>query len=257
MSGGRIPIVAAFALSLAGCNNVVSMEPWFKTADAEGLPTFRDGLWVSAEPDCHIDEAKPVERWPDCADATYIRNGEWWPMRWGDTDQRGRHRRSFAGWMRDDSILASGDPLIGQVEMNPDDELTGKLAAEPGVTVTPSDDADAEASKRELTWRYLYYAARPTARDEAGRVTAIEVWGIRCGPLPEPVEPPKSPRGRRADDAELAEDPAYVTDQPFPGLTVVDNNCTAESVEALRRAAVLSERLDTRGSAHWVRDGWR
>ena len=48
-----------------------------------------------------------------------------------------------------------------------------------------------------------------------------------------------------------------VTDKPFPGLTVIDDVCTAESVEALRQAAVLSEAIGTKEKSRWVREGWR
>jgi hypothetical protein len=215
---------------------------------------------VNVEQDCRFDESKPVERWPACADATFFRGRERWQMQWDEeeTGNWGRHRRSFAGWERDESIIANGDPLIGQLRMQGDTGPDEELAPTTGTGPIPASEDDAGGGTGEQQGRsfYLYYAIRPTARDEAGRVTAIEAWGVACGPLPKPLLPAKGSRRNRASE-ELAEDTPSVTRQPFPGLTVVDDNCVAESVEALRRAAVLSETLDEHGKSHWVRDGWR
>jgi hypothetical protein len=101
---------------------------------------------------------------------------------------------------------------------------------------------------------YTYAAVRPQYDDDQ-RVIAFELWAVQCGPLPEPARSARSRRGRGgADKVEDAQE--SVTDRPFPGLTVVDSDCVAESADALRRAAVLSESLGKSGS-HWVRDGWR
>jgi len=243
----RIGALAVFLLGLSGCNIVVSKDPWFTAADAAPMPTLRDGLWLSAAPDCRVDEAQPAERWPDCADASFVRGEERWSMRWDDTDERGRHRRTFAGWeavdpYRDGLFVANGDHLILQVQTGEDSDA-------------PLSDGVGEGAEESEHRGYIYGAIRPVLRDGEGKVTALETWLIQCGPLPEP-KPAARRKGRsRRDEPEEA--PPSVTDRPFPGLTVVDDVCVAESIEALRRAAVLSEALGKKDKSRWVREGWR
>jgi hypothetical protein len=245
----RIAALAAFLLGLSGCNVVFSEDPWFTAADATPTPVLRDGLWLSAEPDCRFDEASPAERWPDCAGASFVRGKERWSMRWDDTDARGRSRRTFAGWEPDDDpisdglLVANGDHLILQFQSE------GALDASPSDTV---GEGAGEAESRA----YMYGVLRPVRFDDEGRVEAFETWAVQCGPIPEP-ERSAAQRRRLRDDPDFAEEPNHVTDDPFPGLTVVDNNCTAESVEALRQAAVLSEALGNNSAYRWVREGWR
>ena len=86
-------------------------------------------------------------------------------------------------------------------------------------------------------------------------MAAFETWFIQCGPLPEPKPSPRPKKGSWTDQAD--ELPPSVTDKPFPGLTVIDDVCTAENAEALRRAAVLSEALGQKEKSRWVREGWR
>lgn len=238
---GRLSVTGACLLGLAGCNSVVSLDPWFTAADAEGVPKFRDGLWLTvSDPECRVDSARPAERWPDCARAMFVRGDERLTMEWGEYDGDDRRRRTFAGWEADPTLIVNGEPLIAQYRMEGD----------------PSPDGAAGAGGQESQSWYLYYAIRPIDLDATGEVLAFETWGIQCGPLPEP-EPAARSRRRASVDPEVAEDAAYVTERPFPGLTVVDDNCTAENVEALRRAAVLSEPLEAHRTARWIRDGWR
>jgi hypothetical protein len=245
----RVTVAVVLLVALAGCNMVVSEEPWFTAADAVPEPTLRDGLWLSASADCRVDETKPAERWPDCASASFVRGEERWSMRWENTDERGRHRRTFVGWESDDQtsspglLVANGDHLIAQVAPADDTE------------VLPPDEAADRAEDSE-TARFTYYAVRPVRHDDEGKVTAFEIWPVRCGPLTEP-QASRDRRRRSRHEEELAEEPNYVTKQPFPGLTVVDNDCVAESVDALRNAAVLSEALASPSEMRWVRDGWR
>jgi hypothetical protein len=228
--------VGALTLSvwLAGCNLVVSEEPWFTAADAAPEPILRDGLWIQAEPGCRVDETRPAERWPECANATFVRGDERWTMRWDP----GRRGRRFAGWepgdaeLSDALLIDNGDHLI--VQDPPPAKEIGQVA---------------EEGSREV---YAYAAIRPILHDDQGNVTALEIWFVRCGPLREDDERRGS---RRDDDTEQAA--TYVTDRPFPGLTVVDNDCLATSEEALRNAAVLSEALGPPFEMRWLREGWR
>jgi hypothetical protein len=236
----RLRLVVALTLSmgLAGCNMVVSEEPWFTAADAAPEPVLRDGLWLQAAADCRVDEAEPAERWPECAHATFVRGSERWTMRWDQ--ESGRRRRSFAGWESDNAelsdalLIQNGDHLIAQDP--PPAEAVGERA---------------EEGDREV---YTYAALRPLRHDDQGKVTAMAFWLVQCGPLPEQKHERRG-RSRRDDDA--AADAGYVTDRPFPGLTVVENDCVATSVGALRNAAVLSESLGPPFEMRWLREGWR
>jgi hypothetical protein len=117
----RLAAAAAFLLGLSGCNLVVSEEPWFTEADAVPMPVLRDGLWRSDDAGCRVDESKPAERWPDCAEPLFVRGAEAWSMKWSETDERGRHRRTFAGWdseeLYEDAglFVANGNNLIAQI----------------------------------------------------------------------------------------------------------------------------------------------
>jgi hypothetical protein len=233
-------------LGLSACSVVVSTEPWFTEADAQPVPAFRDGLWVSAEPECRFDETRPAERWPGCASASFVRGNEHWSMQWNDVDHRGRRRRTFAGWELHGPppgalFVANGDHLI--VQFQAEEEAA---AASPDETDTAGEEQDSLA--------YMYVALRPLRRDENGKLTATEMWSVQCGPLPE--KRPSQGRRHRSDDDQPALTEGNVTDRPFAGLTVGENVCTAESVSALRNAAVLSEALQPPTQQRWVREGW-
>lgn len=221
----RKVFVLALLPALSACNLVVSEDPWFGEADALGVPTFRDGLWLTvSEPNCRVDEALPAERWPDCAAASYLRGGEWLTMQWEQVGEGKRARRKFVGWTPTSGLIANGSPLIVQTMFEPD---------------TEDERVGADSPNPEPDRPYWYLALQPTTQDEAGRVTAFELWSVQCGPEPAGAEP------------------GPVTDRPFPGLTIDEHNCEAESVEALRRAATLSEPLGEHMRSHWVREGWR
>jgi hypothetical protein len=242
----RIAASVAILLGLSGCNIVVSEDPWFTAADAAPAPVLRDGLWLAAESDCRFDDARPAEQWPDCADAFFVRGEERWSMQW-DTDAGDKPRRTFAGWepadpFSDTLFVASGDHLIMQAQ-------TQGEPADP-----PPDGGDAGAGKADSR-AYIYGAIRPGQLDDEGKVLAFETWFIQCGPLPEPK---LSPRRKNSSWSDVTEEQSpSVTDKPFPGLTVIDDVCIAESVEALRQAAVLSEAIGTKEKSRWVREGWR
>ena len=244
--GLRLAALLACLLGLSGCNLVVSAEPWFSEAEAQPGPRLRDGLWLAAEPDCRVDEAKPAERWPDCASASFVRGDERWSMEWEASDERRGNGRTFAGWRPgspyDDALfIANGDHLIAQAQTQ------GEAEAAPSAEVV---GATGEAAPRA----YMYGALRVLQRDAGGKAVEMESWIVQCGPLPERSS---RGRGRRSDDDPpgLLED--NVTDRPFPGLTVVDDNCLAESADAVRQAAVLSEALEPPTRMRWVRRGWR
>lgn len=206
----RLAVATALLLALSACNNVVSNEPWFTAANTKGAPELRDGLWVMLDDeDCRVKLKKPAERWPDCADAIYVRGREWLGMNWDDSN---RHKRVFESWESLPLLLAAGDPVILQL-----DEGSEPPASDPDeLAISNGDD--------EPHWRYSYAGMQPTEFDSQGRVVAFEFWDVQCGPWHYELK-----EGEHTID-ELSE--GYVTEQPFPGLTVVGQRCTAESADA-------------------------
>ena len=211
-------LLAALMLSLGGCNLVVSQHPWFSADDALGAPLLRDGLWVMTDdPDCKVREAKPAERWPECADMIVVRGQEWLSLRGERKDGTNEYK-----WDAGPVLIAHGSPPILQIRPRGSDD--------------PNDSA------------FTYAALRPLSFDKNGKATALDLWAAQCGPLPNKADSKRS---------EGEADARYVTDRPFPGLTVMDDNCTADSIASLRNAAALSEALGNHSQMHWVRDGWR
>ncbi len=142
----RSLVWVALALTLAGCNQVYSAKPVFSTADEAGAPALRPGLWVMASAKCSFNEARPVQRWPDCADWVLIRQGQIVSLETKD---------GKPDWSAIDTVLAAGDPRVLQWH-------------EP-------ESAD---------HHYAYAGLQPTATDVEGRITAIEAWPALCGPPP-------------------------------------------------------------------------
>jgi len=97
--GWRTWTIVAAALSLGGCNMVVSKKPLFTLADTRDTPVFRAGVWAKDDPACTFDPAAPRADWPECAGSTVVPAGQ--------------------GVLRDDKggemLIASGDPLILQI----------------------------------------------------------------------------------------------------------------------------------------------
>ncbi len=88
---------------------------------------------------------------------------------------------------------------------------------------------------------YSYFGLQPTGSSEGG-VTAFRSWPVLCGPPPPP--------------AKTGDKPRFVTLEPLPGMTVVEDNCTADSTAAVTAAAGASRAWtdDAVGGARWIRD---
>jgi hypothetical protein len=106
----------AGASIIGACVPLFSEEPLYSEADSAGGPEFRDGLWMAVIPDgdpCEFDPTSALPKWPECADALVIRDGAWLTP---DTDDDGR----VAGWDTTKFLLAPGDPLVFQGQMESD-----------------------------------------------------------------------------------------------------------------------------------------
>lgn len=226
-------------LLLGGCSNQVFSEtPWFaKEAEADA-PRLRAGLWVATRPsirgkECRFDDRRPSETWPDCASYYIVREGEVLSLGWLETTQHSRSVRTY-DWNSVAHVLAAGEPRIDQAA-----SCRGRLAPLP----VPDDGLQAPADPR----RYCYEAIRPT-KIVAGEIVAVETWPVVCGPWPTQEQSDRA--GGKV-----------VTASPFSGLHIVNDNCTAESVDALREAAKASEAIAIKmhfgpQEAHWVRDDY-
>jgi hypothetical protein len=73
-------------------------------------PKLRDGVWLSdPHADCRFDSARPVRRWPHCADAMIVREGR--------LHAPGGHKPSDTAVY----ALSAGAPILGQAEVISDD----------------------------------------------------------------------------------------------------------------------------------------
>jgi hypothetical protein len=228
-------VVASLAL-LAACNMVITKKPLFSAADEVGAPALRPGVWLlQADPDCHVDTAKPLGEWPDCSGGVVVAAGQ---ITGRDTDHPSKMEVT-------PFTLAAGSPRIAQVLVSVDVSVHADVSASAdsggGVTGSTSTTTSSDASKGKV---YAYAGARPTKSDDAGLITAFSFWPVQCGP-----PPPKDAKGN---------DVASATLHPLRGLEMKpgDTNCTTQSKDVLFAAARASEPWATSlGTAHWVRDG--
>lgn len=215
----------AFAFSaglvLAACNLITTETPLFTAADAAPTPPLREGIWAGVEKDCRYDESRPVASWPKCADWFLVRGDvvshyDAEKDAWEHASFRNGRLATFEDGAWNEE---GGFLLVGG------DPMIGQLGSE----------------KEGEPKAYFYMGLRPRL-DDAGRVIEMSLWPVLCGP------PPPAPKE--------GEKPVYATQNPFPGLTMVENNCTTSSQDALRAAARASEGLDaTVPTARWLRDG--
>ena len=196
----------AVCLLLGACNVVITKTPLFSKADESGAPPLRPGLWrMGAEPDCKVDEAKPLIDWPKCARGVVIRDGA-----------GGYYDRDSGApvWATQLIIVAGGTPRIGQVQ--------AKLSGDVKVGANP----------------YIYAGVRATKTDGEGRIVALSLWPVQCGPPP-------------------SDDTTAGTAKPMAGIEMApgDPVCTTQSSDALRAAAKASEAWTPKlMTARWLRD---
>ena len=150
----RVAIAGLMAacLLLGACNVVITKTPLFSKADESGAPPLRPGLWrMGAEPDCEVDEAKPLIDWPKCARGVVIRDGA-----------GGYYDRESGApvWATQPLVVAGGTPRIGQVQ--------AKISGDVKVSANP----------------YIYAGIRAAKTDGEGRIVALSLWPVQCGPPP-------------------------------------------------------------------------
>lgn len=210
-------VLCLSTLFLAGCNMVVSKEPWFTKADASGAPRLKEGVWrdVSCSRE-NITHCELIE-----VTGGGLRRPEPARPSKGDAQIRAQMPEMKASY-----LVVPGVPEIIQVEFR----VRGK---------DPSEGHEIE----ETTIGYLGFA--PTERDADGQVVAAEVWPIVCGPQP------------REGDANygLTDEQGSVTNRPLPGLVMIDGDvsCSAKNRDALLQAARETRTMDGAPmKVHWI-----
>jgi hypothetical protein len=89
---------------------------------------------------------------------------------------------------------------------------------------------------------FFFAGVRPTRTERDGRVTALDVWFVDCGP--EPPEDARNPDGSRR----------YVSLELGAGLTAEMDGCVAHDAAAVRTAARASEARQEKRRYRWVRE---
>ena len=102
-------------------------------------------------------------------------------------------------------------------------------------TGAPADDA-----VLAKLGQYQYLGLEVRKSDPQGMAIEAAHWTALCGP-----PPPKAKKG---------EPSRFVTEKPLPGLTVVDDACTTQSLDAVRRSVIASRAWSPPGVIRWVRE---
>jgi hypothetical protein len=207
----RAALLLAALTVLGGCNVVITKTPLFSAADEAGAPAPRPGVWrFVVDPGCAVDEARPLADWPKCTGGAALGPGE---AIYHDRDA------ARGVLVHEPFVFAAREPRIAQLRV----VVSGDIKLEGDVTP------------------YIYAGARATKLDDRGRIVAVSLWPVQCGP----------PRAGAADGD-------TTTLHPAPGIQMKpgDAFCTATSATVLRAAARASEAWAEKPlTAHWVRDG--
>jgi hypothetical protein len=219
-------LVALMGLTLlSACNVPITEKPMFTAADEAGAPPMKPGVWlIFNQPGCQVDVNKPIDTWDDCAGGAVVSPG----------DLKGFDAKKGA-WEHAAFVLASGDPRVGQVQLDVD---TG---------VSADANGQQQSGSHQKSKPYGYAAVRPGKLDPKGQIVTADYWFVYCGP-----PPPKDKNGA---------DTAMGTMKPLPGMKMKpgDAVCVPASKDALRAAAKASEHWGEAGvsNARWLRDGDR
>jgi hypothetical protein len=89
---------------------------------------------------------------------------------------------------------------------------------------------------------FFFAGVRPTRTEKDGRISALSIWFVDCGP--EPPEDARNPDGSRR----------YVSLELGPGLSAEADGCVARDAAAVRAAARASEARQENRRYRWVRE---
>lgn len=145
-------IAGLLILLLGGCGVAVSDKPMLDAADTTGAPQLEEGVWLMPAPDeekhCPVDTARPVSKWPKCANWAVYRDGRWFE-RDGDT---GIATKPVHGSV----VVAGGDVAIVQIEYR-----------------DPDDVADEAPT--------YFFAAFDNKPAPTAKLRSVKLWIVMCG----------------------------------------------------------------------------
>ena len=228
MAKALLAVVAA--LSLSGCNMVMTDKPMFASVDGIGAPPLHPGVWRSEKPGCTFDESRPEAQWPLCSDAQPSVGD---PPFWQE---------------------ARGEPVILQMPV----VLPGGKASDAAYVYLAIRPLRVDVSGRIVamkSWPVRCGPPPPVATPETpallptrrpDSMTEAE-WSDLQSKLAK----------LHADTVRLQVQLARTapTKDPLPGLKMNGAACTPDTVASLRAAARASEAWTGDGAvSHWVRD---
>lgn len=220
----KLLLAVAAAWPLAACNMVISEKPWFTEASG---PQLKDGLWANLQSaDCKLDPASPIDAWPECASPVLVKGNTYSGPPSGRAAASEEARRDPAKWEPMEHVLVDGSPQIDQLLL----------------VLKEGNGLKLEGGREQLPI-YIYLAVRPIARDSEGQIVEVQRWPVLCGPMPE------KPNGKNFASA-------FNSDKPFKGIKVEKDVCVAESAEALRDAAAVSEAITVKSATGKVTSRW-
>jgi hypothetical protein len=141
-------LLALAAVVITACddnNHLRSRTPVLFRADEAALPTIPDGVWVSDNPGCAFEPARPVSHWPSCVDGIVVKGGK--------------------------AVFP---------ESNSYDALSGltRLQIGPGLQIGQEGPGDPGAAS------YGYYGVEVLAAGSDGRPRLLRSFSLLCGPRP-------------------------------------------------------------------------
>ncbi|HEY4028853.1 MAG TPA: hypothetical protein VGM25_00790 [Caulobacteraceae bacterium] len=229
----KTALALAAAMTLSGCNMVMTDKPMFTAADGSGAPPLHPGVWRNEKLGCDFDETQAQDKWPLCSDA-----------------QAGVGNSPF--WQE-----VSGDPVLLQTPL----ALPGAKASETKYFYVAVRPLKLDPSGRVVAMKSwpvrcgpppplpALPAPAPTgAQRKPDGMTEAE-WADLQAKLTK----------LRADSEKLQAQLNRVapTKNPLPGLKMEKDTgaCTPDSVASLRNAAKASEAWADEGAvSHWVRE---
>lgn len=190
-----------------------------------------------------VHSERPLFNAADQAGAPVLRDGLWLIQNnlgdFADDDCRVSTRKPANRWPDcADWMIVRGGEILG---LDREEKSPGEWVSIPFVLAGGEPAVFQFASEYDGKPDFNYFGMEPLSSDAEGRVIAFRSWPALCGP-----PPPPTPKGA---------EPRYVTLDPMPGLAIVENNCTAETREAVLASARASRAWDDgRSGARWIRD---
>ena len=183
---------------------------------------------------------RPLFEGQTAAEGLHFRAGLWAAP---DKGCRFNPARPLAAWPKCANGQAFDD--TGPVGVSPTENVSAFADGEVVIFQTETRDRKPADHPDASDLPFSYSAMGGLRRDADGRIVRFQEWFVQCGP-PHSAKP----AGTRFRTAPATE----ITRHPFPGLTIIGENCVATEAASVRHAARSSRRLGA-STARWMRDG--